>query len=134
MGVLHTNPENGRRSGDVFSVPVASGIAVQKGDLLVVKDGYGVPVGTTGSALTDFLGVADESKETSGEREIIALTKGVFPFNKTAGAAIAFGAPLTATDNNTLKTAGGSDAVIATAFYAASADATIVYAKINSKR
>jgi hypothetical protein len=133
MKNLYKNPEYGRRSGDVWSVPCKNGTEVHKGDLIFI-DRYGYAITATSDlSVNGFLGVADEGKSADEkERNIVVLSTGVFPFNKIKGEPLILGDGLKVVDNNTL-TFGYNhniDNVVAICYSSCDKDSDGVLAKI----
>lgn len=132
MAELSTNPENGRRSGDVWSVACASSTAVSKGDMVCIESGAAAAASST-SVTATFLGIADESKDAGNASNIIVLSKGVFPLNKATGTAFSIGDGLQISDSNSVEAASSSAAKVAVCYKDAASSAAYVLAKIHSQ-
>jgi hypothetical protein len=129
---LKTNPENGRRSGDVWNIPIRSDIEISKGDnVFILADGYGVSNPDSGGI---YLGVADETKTNDEETKIIVISRGVFPFNveqQRKGQIYEVGSRFVCVNNNTLRTAKDCEEYTHTCYKHSGKD--FVYAKIHTK-
>lgn len=137
MSKLKTNPENGRKSGDIWSIEASEELEVSKGDFIFLNKNGKTETFKTKTEDSFFLGIADEAKEKKVKRNIIVLSRGVFPFNKT-NEEIKIGDPLAAKSSNELKKIISDNCnmkklCIAVAYKNAEKNDTIVYAKIITR-
>jgi hypothetical protein len=76
--------EPGRTDGKIVSYPVAAGVTIYKGSLLVTRgDGYAYPLRSPAASQPDvFIGIADETVNNStgvaGALQIHVMKSGVF--------------------------------------------------------
>lgn len=143
MKKLKIDPNEGRRSGDVWSVLALESIEFSKGDIVFLD------ANSNALAFDDiekqknkksikFLGIADESKKRGLKKYIIVLSKGVYPFNKT-NEKIKIGDKLTCSANNELVHFDGIskhnifNKSIAIAYRNSSESDKILFAKIKTQ-
>ena len=143
MKKLKIDPNEGRRSGDVWSVLALENISFSKGDIVFLDAnsnalGFDDIEKSKNKKAIKFLGIADESKQRGLKKHIIVLSKGVYPFNKT-NKKVKIGEQLTCSCNNELIYFDGIskhnifNKSIAIAYKDASESDKILFAKIKTQ-